>query len=88
MPQPNWAELGIVRKPVEDVVLGFIHKTKEIIDWDAITEVNTLQSIHDAALAQWTGWQTFWYIFAGYALVVAILFWLCFPNTEKEKKEK
>ena len=29
----------------------------------------------------WMGWQNCWYIFAGYALVVAILFWLLFPKT-------
>ena len=29
----------------------------------------------------WTGWQNCWYIFAGYALVVAVLFWLLFPKT-------
>ena len=85
VPQPDWSTLGVVRKSVEDVVLGIVHKTKEIIDWDAITDVNVLQSIHDAALAQWTGWQTFWYIFAAYSLVVAVLFWICFPKTERKE---
>lgn len=32
----------------------------------------------------WTGWQNCWYIFAGYALVVAILFWIFFKDTKKE----
>ena len=29
----------------------------------------------------WQGWQSSWYIFAGFALLVAILFWLFFPKT-------
>ena len=29
----------------------------------------------------YSGWQTSWYIFAGYALVVAVLFWMFFPKT-------
>ncbi len=33
---------------------------------------------------QMTGWSTSWYIFAGYALVVAILFMLIFKNPEKQ----
>lgn len=33
----------------------------------------------------WTGWQNSWYIFAEYALVVGILFWLFFPKTPVEK---
>lgn len=32
-------------------------------------------------LAVWDGWKTSWYIFAGFALVVAIAFWLFFPKT-------
>lgn len=31
----------------------------------------------------WGGWQTCWYIFASYALVIAILFWIFFPKTKK-----
>lgn len=31
----------------------------------------------------WTGWQNCWYIFAGYALVIAILFLVFFPKTPK-----
>ena len=33
----------------------------------------------------WTGWQNAWYIFAAFALVVAILFWIMFPQTPVEK---
>lgn len=29
----------------------------------------------------WSNWSLCWYIFAGYALVVAILFWIFFPKT-------
>ena len=35
----------------------------------------------------WNGWQTSWYIFAGYALVVALLFAICFKyKHERETK--
>lgn len=33
----------------------------------------------------WCGWQNSWFIFAGYALVVAILFWIFFPKTPVKK---
>ena len=33
----------------------------------------------------WGGWQEAWYIFAAYALVVAILFWIFFPKTPVKK---
>lgn len=34
--------------------------------------------------AQLQGWSTSWYVFAGYALVVAIAFWLIFENPQKK----
>ena len=73
VPQFDWAALGIVRDE-------FGH-----INWEAILDVNTLSTIHEAAMTQWVGWQHFWYIFAAYALVVAILFWLFFPKTPVNK---
>ncbi len=33
----------------------------------------------------WQGWQAAWYIFAGFALVVAVSFWIFFPKTPVEK---
>jgi predicted MFS family arabinose efflux permease len=39
-----------------------------------------------SALDIWSGWRTSWYIFAAYALIVAVLFWICFPKTEKDSK--
>lgn len=39
--------------------------------------------VNAGAIATWTGWQTSWYIFAGFALVVALAFWAIFPKTEK-----
>ena len=33
----------------------------------------------------WDGWKMSWYAFAGYALVVAILFWIFFPKTPVNK---
>ncbi|MBR6829162.1 MAG: MFS transporter [Paludibacteraceae bacterium] len=36
-------------------------------------------------LAVWDGWKEAWYIFAGFALVVAVAFWLFFPKTPVNK---
>ena len=38
------------------------------------------------AIAVWHGWQTSWYIFAGFALVVAVAFWIVFPKTAVRKE--
>ena len=36
-------------------------------------------------LAVWDGWKESWYIFAGFALVVAVSFWIFFPKTPVNK---
>ena len=36
-------------------------------------------------LAIWDGWKEAWYIFSGFALVVAIAFWIFFPKTPVNK---
>ena len=46
--------------------------------------VYTEEVVNAGAIATWTGWQTSWYIFAGFALVVALAFWAIFPKTEKK----
>ena len=73
-------DLGVVRGQTEETILGFIHKTKEFIDWEQISSENLLK-IQDAAGRMWSGWQEAWYIFAGFALLVAISFWAFFPKT-------
>ena len=37
------------------------------------------------AMAVWQGWQTAWYIFAAFAIVVAVSFWIIFPKTPVKK---
>lgn len=37
------------------------------------------------AMAVWDGWKEAWFIFAGFALVVAICFWIFFPKTPVNK---
>lgn len=37
------------------------------------------------AKSVWQGWQASWFIFAGFALVVAVLFWMFFPKTPVKK---
>jgi NHS family nucleoside permease-like MFS transporter/NHS family xanthosine MFS transporter len=36
-------------------------------------------------MAIWQGWQTSWYIFAAFALVVSLAFWVIFPKTPVKK---
>lgn len=71
VPQIDFSALGIVRDEAGKIA------------WEHITDISSLQAIKEAAMMQWHGWQTFWYIFAAYALVVAICFWLFFPKTDK-----
>ena len=41
--------------------------------------------VEQGPLAVWAGWKEAWYIFAGFALVVAIAFWIFFPKTPVKK---
>ncbi len=43
--------------------------------------VNAQEVVAEGPLAVWDGWKESWYIFAGFALVVAIAFWIFFPKT-------
>ena len=45
--------------------------------------VYTPQAAGATPIEIWTGWQSCWYIFATYALAVAICFWIFFPKTKK-----
>ena len=45
--------------------------------------VFTKESAGASAIDIWSGWQMSWYIFAGFAAIVAIAFWAIFPKTEK-----
>mgnify|MGYP003305968351 CR=1 FL=1 len=47
--------------------------------------VNAESVIAAGPMAIWDGWQTSWYIFAGFALVVALAFWVIFPKTPIKK---
>ena len=41
--------------------------------------------VAEGAMTIWQGWQTSWYIFAGFALLVAVSFWIIFPKTPVKK---
>lgn len=47
--------------------------------------VNTPAAAGATPLEVWQGWQAAWYIFAGFAFVVAIAFWFLFPKTPVNK---
>lgn len=36
------------------------------------------------AMSVWQGWQSAWYIFAAFALIISIAFWIVFPKTPKK----
>ncbi|MBO4622118.1 MAG: MFS transporter [Paludibacteraceae bacterium] len=69
----------------KEAALGVIRDANDAIDWANIAP-DQLQTIHQAAETMWHGWQTAWYIFAGFALVVAIAFWIFFPKTPVKQK--
>ena len=43
--------------------------------------------VQAGAIPIWSGWQMSWYIFAAFALVISIAFWLIFPKTPVVNKE-
>jgi nucleoside transporter len=47
--------------------------------------VNSLVISQTEPMAIWAGWREAWFIFAGFALCVAILFWILFPQTPVNK---
>ena len=47
--------------------------------------VNNLVYSQSSPTLQMEGWHTSWYIFAAYALAVAVLFWLIFRDEEKSR---
>jgi len=71
-------------KNVYEGALGVIRDAQGQIDWSNIAADN-LPKIQQAAEQAWAGWQEAWYIFAGFALVVSIAFWLFFPKTPVKK---
>ncbi len=48
--------------------------------------INHLVNSQTEPMAIWHGWQTSWYAFASYALVVAILFWIFFRYKHQPNK--
>lgn len=50
--------------------------------------VNANVNSQTEPMAIWSGWQTSWYIFAGYALVIAVLFGLFFKYKHKPEEAK
>ncbi len=50
--------------------------------------VNTPAAAGADAMTIWSGWQSSWFTFATYALIVAVLFWFLFPKTPVKKSVK
>ena len=74
---------GLTNKNL-DVELGVVRDNARKILWENI-DLDKLNAIHEYAKQMWQGWQTSWYIFAGFALVVALAFWVIFPKTPVKK---
>lgn len=47
--------------------------------------VNAEAVIAEGPMAVWEGWKMSWFIFAGFALVVTLAFWIFFPKTPVNK---
>ena len=74
---------GITNKNL-DVELGVVRDNTRKILWENI-DTDKLSTIQEYAQQMWQGWQTSWYIFAAFALVVALAFWVIFPKTPVKK---
>lgn len=75
----------MIDKSTELANYGIVRDANDKIDW-AATELNgKLPEIHEAATNMWNGWQEAWFIFAGFALLVAVSFWIFFPKTPVNK---
>ncbi|MBR5855186.1 MAG: MFS transporter [Paludibacteraceae bacterium] len=74
---------GLTNKNL-DVELGVVRDDTRKILWENI-DSDKLGAIQEYAQQMWAGWQTSWYIFAGFALVVALAFWVIFPKTPVKK---
>lgn len=48
--------------------------------------VYTPQALGATPMEVWAGWKAAWFIFAGFAFVVAFAFWLMFPKTPVKEK--
>lgn len=80
---------AIVNKMVpamNDGALCVVRDAAGKIDWTNIA-TDQLETIKVAAQNMWSGWQTAWFIFAGFALLVAVTFWIFFPKTPVVKKQ-
>lgn len=79
VPSVNWAEFGVAQDNTGKYLWSDF--------WTGAQDVsaNVLTSIAEKAELVWGGWQEAWFIFAGYALVVALAFWVCFPKTPVKK---
>ena len=85
VPFVDWTTFGIEQtKGGKYLWLEFWDKIKEIATPSAELQ-DTLQQSAAKANEVWVGWQEAWYIFAGFALVVAIAFWFMFPKTPVNK---
>lgn len=85
VPSVDWSQFGVGHDNAGKYLwLEFWDKIKEIAT-PSLELQETLQQISVKANEVWQGWQTAWYIFAAYALIVAIAFWIFFPKTPVNK---
>ena len=85
VPNVDWSVFGVGQDHAHKYLwLEFWDKIKEIATPSAELQ-ETLQQISIKANDVWNGWQEAWFIFAGFALVVAIAFWIFFPKTPVNK---
>ena len=87
VPNVDWSVYGVEQDNAGKYLwLEFWDKINQMGSEISAEMQETLNNISAKASEVWAGWQTAWYIFAAYALVIAILFWIFFDNTKKETK--
>lgn len=90
VPSVDWSAYGVAQDNAGKYLwLEFWDKINQMGGQISAELQDTLNQISDKAMEVWAGWQTAWYIFAAYALVVAVLFWIFFDykhNKETENK--
>lgn len=79
VPAVDWSTFGVAKDEAGKYLwMDFWDNAKTV-------STETLNQIAEKANEVWNGWQDAWYIFAAFALVVAVSFLLLFPKTPTHK---
>lgn len=79
VPSIDWAEFGVAQDKAGKFLWSDFWANAQNVSDDVLT------AIAEKSQLVWAGWQEAWFVFAGYALVVSVAFWLLFPKTPVKK---